>query len=212
MHLLSTPAPTKHTAFVSHSTLFAPVAALALRRTVTQAHAAGFPSVAAWTDAIAAPPTAAAQYRQAVAVEARRAVLAACQHGRVPLTAGGVLILTAESAVAEFLGCRMARFRRFASNLLARFAAGTIPRTMRRALRLAARSAVASRAKQLAARVAAPMPRRTLSAVEIAFVNARIDRFVADARAWGARNAGNARAARAHVAALEAWRAEQIPA
>ena len=129
---------------VSHGTVFIPAGGLSRHRTIKQALAAGFPTITAWTDTLTnAQQTPAAIYRAAVTAAAR--CIVAKEH---EVTSGSVrddLVLEAQSAIGEFLGTRLARFPRLASQLLARFADGTLPRPMQYALRRAARTAVRQR-------------------------------------------------------------------
>lgn len=143
-------------------------------------------------------------YQEAANADARRNVRSACNGLKVSVMARQDLIATAESVIGEFIGRRMVRFP--ASRLLARFADGSLPRSTRRALSHAVRTAVTDRRRQLAGRSEAPSAVRALSPSEVEFVNTRVDALIARIRERG----NNSRAAVAHVMHLKSWRAEQI--
>jgi hypothetical protein len=117
------------------------------------------------------------------------------------------LTLEAQAAIGEFLGKRVVRFPRLASRLLARFAAGSLPDAMMSRLRRVACVAVREQVERIAL---ASVP--TLTARELGRVNEQVDAMLVQVRKASTRSPRAARAAQAHAALLEQYRAAALAA
>ncbi len=120
-----------------------------------------------------------------------------------------------ESAIGEFIGTRVARFPRLASDLLARFAIGDLPSATVRGMHRKCRKACDARSARMAGKSQLVEPSffnlfacaddtdTASTELTVAWVNARIDYLLGQVKERGAVSGNAQRAANAHAKLLE---------